>query len=154
MEKMEKLAEPSVKKLLKSDEDQLYQQLGMRSKALAQDPTLAGSFDIKVMYDGAAMGPMEDVIAFGKRIFNIWTVQANKLVCGTEAEDSADRKKLVDALGIGETAVAVALAAIIVTHLGLAPVLAAVIAAIIIKRFFNPVYKEFCTAWTSNLPNV
>jgi hypothetical protein len=155
MAKLEKLAGPAVQDLLRKDEDQLYKELGMRTRALALEPSrMAGSFDLSVTYDKAAMGPMDDVLELGKRIFTIWTVEANKLLCGTEAGDQEDRKKLQEALGLGETAVAAALAAILVVHLGLAPALAAVVAALIIKRFFNPAYKEFCKTWTNSLPNV
>jgi len=153
MKNLEEAAKPAVEQLLRKDEDQLYKELGMRTKALAQDPYLmTGSFDLEVTYDMAVMGPMDEIRQFGQRLFGRWTVEAHKLLCGTEAEDEEDRKKLGNELGISDIAVGALLAGVLVSHLGIAAALAAVVAAIIVKRFFRPTYEEFCKAWTKNLP--
>jgi hypothetical protein len=153
MTNLEKEAKPAVELLLRKDEDQLYKELGMRTKALEQDISVAGSFDPEVTYN-IAMGPMDEVLKLGQRLFNRWTVEANKLLCGAEAEDIEDREKLRNALGINDVAVAALLAAVLVSQLGIAAALAAVLAALIVKRFFHPTYEEFCKAWTKNLPEV
>ncbi len=151
MVELEKIAEPVVDKLLRADEEQLYEQLGIRAKALARDPSIAGSFDIEILYDQTEMGAKEEVLKLGRRVFHRWNVEAHKLVCGTSTQDITERNKLRDAFGLSETAVAAVLSAFLVAQLGIAPVLAAVVAAILCKRFFNPAYEEFCTAWARNL---
>ena len=150
-----KQAEPAVKKLLKSDEEQLYEKLGIRAKAIAHDPTKGSSFEPHVTYDSAQMGLKEDVMEFGQRLFNRWNVESYKLICGSDTEDRKDRKDLVKAFSSNdEVIIAASLSALLVTNLGLAPAIAAVMAALIVKRFFRPAYEEFCLLWIKKLPNL
>ncbi|NJD52282.1 MAG: hypothetical protein FIB07_05375 [Candidatus Methanoperedens sp.] len=152
---LSKQAEPAVQKLLKSDEEQLYEKLGIRAKAIAQDPTKGSSFEPQVTYDKAQMGLKEDVMEFGQRLFNRLDLEAYKLICGSETEDTNDRKDLIKAFSTNDEAtIAAALSALLVTNLGLAPAIAAVVAVILVKRFFRPVYEEFCQTWKKNLPTV
>ena len=145
------MAAPAMKKLLKSDEDQLFEQLGMRMKTMTLNPSSAGTFDMKVKYDGATMGLKEDIQELGRKIFKRWNAETHDLVCGKDAADSEDRGKLLEALGLGPEAVAAFIAGLLITNFALAPALAAVIAAIIIKRYFSPAFQEFCSAWTNGL---
>lgn len=57
---------------------------------------------------------------------------------------------MIAALGGGDVAVASALTALLI-HLGLAPVLAPIVAVIVAKRFFRPAYEEFCKTWKEKL---
>lgn len=154
MSDLTKQAEPVVKQLLKADESQLYGQLGIRELAIEKDPTKADFFDPQVTYDQARMGAMEDVKELGKRIFDRWNVEAYKLACGSDAEDMKDREELLNAFGISDVAVAATLTALLVTHLGIAAAIAAVVATLIIKRFFRPTQEEFCRAWRKKLPEL
>ena len=152
MSDLTKQAEPIVKQLLKAEETQLYEQLGIRELAIEKDPTKADSFDPQVTYDQAQMGIKEDVQQLGIRIFERWNVEAYKLICGADAEDSQDREELLKAFGISEVAVAATLSALLVTNLGISAAIAAVVAALLIKRFFRPAQEEFCRVWKKNLP--
>ncbi|GLI47302.1 hypothetical protein [Methanoculleus bourgensis] len=152
MTDLEEAAKPAVINLLQKDEDQLYVELGMRQKAYTQDLSISGSFDPVVMDDIAVLGPMDEIREFGQRLFNRWTLEAHKLLCGAEKEDVEDIQQLQNAFGIDDVAVAAFLATVLVTQLGIAAALAAVVAAIIVKRFFHPTYEEFCRAWTRHLP--
>jgi hypothetical protein len=147
-------AEPVVAKLLKSDEDQLYEQLGIRNAALRIDPAKAGSFDPVVVYDGSHMGMKEEVRELGKRLFNRWNREGFELACGVAVEDEADRQQMMKALGLGDTAAAAALSALLVSNFGVAPAIAAVVAVLVIKRFFRPTFEEFCAVWRKNLDPV
>lgn len=144
-------AESAVKNLLQADEGQLYEQLGIRAKALAEDPTQGSSFEPQVTYDVAQMGLKEDVREFGQRLFHRWNVETYKLICGSDPKDKEDREDLMNAFGVDDGAVAAALTALLITNLGLTPALAVVIAAITVKRFFRPAYQEFCRIWEKNL---
>jgi hypothetical protein len=139
--------EPAVRLLLVADETQLYEQLGIRLKAIVVNPAKAGSFEPEVAYDPAEMGLKEDVLELGKRVFHRWAVEAHKLVCGSAVDDLAARQDLVNAFGVGDATVAATLTAILVSQLGISPALAAVMAVIVCKRFFRPAYEEFCGAW-------
>lgn len=147
-----KQTESAVANLLESDEDQLYEQLGIIAKAMGGNPSVSASFQPKVTYSEAVMGPMDDVRDLGKRIFRRWNKEAHKLICGSEEIDEKDREKLKQAFGFGEVTVAGALTGLLVTQFGLAPAIAAVLAALIAKRFFRPAYDEFCEFWKEKLP--
>jgi len=143
--------ESAVAPLLSADEDQLYAELGIRARALALDPAVAGEFDPHVQYSEAEMGVLDDVRAFGQRLFRRWNRELNGLICGADPDDAAERKKLADTIGLGETAVAAFVATLIVSSLGLAPAIAAVVAAIVVKRFLRPTLEELCVVWGESL---
>jgi len=151
MSDLSKQAEPAVEKLLKSEENQLYEQLGIRAKAIASDLTKGSSFEPQVIYVQAQMGLKEDVLEFGRRLFTRWNVESYKLICGSDLQDQIDRKDFANAFKVNDVTVAATLSALLVSQLGLVPALAAVIATLAIKRYFRPGYEEFCQVWKNNL---
>ena len=143
-------AESAVKNLLQSDEGQLLEELGMRTEAIAQDITKAGSFEPQVVYNAADMGPKDVLRDVGSRIFRRWNKEAYKLMCGKDPDDSKQRTELTKAIGLGDVAVAAALTSALI-YIGAAPAIATIIAAIIVKRFFASALEEFCEIWQENL---
>jgi len=138
----------AVRTLLKQDEDRLYEELGKRARAMAANPKVAASFAPRVIYEKRTMGILDDLREFGRRLFRRWNEEAYNLVCGSQARDEKDRKDLLEAVGIGDAAVVAAvISGGLVAYLGVAPALAAVIAALIVKRFWRPTYAEFCHCW-------
>jgi hypothetical protein len=152
MEESRVSAGPAIEKLLRAEEDQLYEQLGMRLRAISKDPAVAGSFQPVLMPDIEIMGTLDDLREVGQRLFQRWSREAHSLVCGMNNSSDTDRRQLLAAFGMGEVTAGAALSAELVTHLGLAPALAAVIAALLVKRFFRPAYEEFCQLWLERLP--
>lgn len=150
MTDINKQAESAIRNLLQSDENQLLEELGMRTAAIAKDISKAGSFEPQVVYDAADMGPKDMLRKAGNRIFSRWNKEAYKLLCGKDPDDSKQRTELTNAIGLGDVAVAAALTSALV-YIGAAPALAAIIAAIIVKRFFAPALDEFCEIWKENL---
>jgi hypothetical protein len=146
MTDIKKQAEPTMQGLLQSPEEQLFEQLGLRAQAISQDITLAGSFAPQVVYSEAEMGVKEALGKVGRRLFRRWNKEAYKLLCGDDPEDKEQRTELQNAIGAGDVAVAAALTSALV-YIGAAPALAAIIAAIIVKKFFAPAYEEFCVLW-------
>jgi hypothetical protein len=144
-------AKPAVSKLIEGDEDQLFEELGIRARAIGASPEVSGSFDPVVEFDEVAMGPLDAVADLGRRIYRRWEGEAHKLVCGGEGEDKEERQALQAAFRVDSATVASLIAAGLVSYFGLAPAIAAVVAAIIAKRFFRPVYEEFCAAWSERL---
>ncbi len=157
MTDLSKQAESAVKNLLEADENQLYEKLAMRSKAIARNITICSSFEPQgIVSNDIQMGSRDDLQDFGRRLFSRLNAEAFKLFCGSDPQDKKDRAELAGAFSIKGTEVTVAtvLSSLLVTHLGLAPAIAAVIAALVMKRFFHPAYEEFCKFWEKNLPKV
>ena len=144
-------AEAAVEALLESDESQLYEQLGILSNALNETPAVVAGFDPEVSYDQAAMGPLDDIRKLGRRIFARWEKETYRMLCGGGADDTNDRQAIKDALGIGGTALATYLATTLVATFALAPAVAVVIGAIVVRRYFNPAYDEFCSVWSERI---
>src|SRR5690242_746099 len=90
-------AQPALEKLLQSEPDQLFAELGLRQKAIQADVTQAAMFETTATYDPEFAGPLDALKDFGRRFFNRFSKDAYALVCGNDQENSAERKKLMDA---------------------------------------------------------
>jgi hypothetical protein len=134
--------------LFDSGEDQLFEELGIRLQAITEDPAVAGTFTPDVTYDVTTMGPLDTIRSVGKRLFARWEREAYSFVCG---EHDADRETLVKALSIDAKTAGAVLAGMLVANLGIAPALAAVVATILMKRFFAPTVQELCSIWKERL---
>ena len=145
-------AQPLLNDLLKAEETQLYEILGIRENAIVADPNKRSLLDPEVTYDQAQMGVKEDVLELGKSIFERWAFEAYKLACGSEDADLEDRKKLITSSGVSEVAIASTITGLLITELAVPAAIAPVIAAIAVKRFFRPAYEEFCRVWKKKLP--
>ncbi len=151
MSTMTELAVPIVQNYLQCDDMQLYEQIGILSRAIGRDPALAGSVEPSVVYDRAEMGLKEDVLVLGQRVYRRWNREAYDLLCSSTTTGEIDRRELANAFGISDVAVAAILAGLIVTNFGLAPAIATVIAALVVKRFMRPAYEEFCEVWSKHI---
>ena len=141
--------EPGVDQLLMKTEDELFEQLGRRARAIEGPEVLGDQSDFDVSFDPSdARDAFQDL---GARIYQRWEREAFRLVCGDGHGDGADRERLVEAFGVGGTAVGAMITAGLASTFGLAPAIAAVIAAIVVKRFLRPAYEEFCAAWRGRL---
>lgn len=147
MAEIKKQANEAAEKLLQSDKDQLYVTLGVRLKAIEKNPGMASSFHPEVEYDETQMGVLDDVREFGRKAFKRIEISAKKIVCGNEAADKEQRQQIVDAFGVSSTAVTSTMSTVFVSSLGLAPAIAAVIAALIVKVCFKSGYEAFCAGW-------
>lgn len=151
MPSIEDHARTAVEELLQSEENQLYEEIAIRNRAILEDPTVAGQFQPSVTYDAKLMGPMDDLRAFGRKYYQKVSNEAYGLVCGSGQQDSAERKKLLDAFGVGKTEVAAALAALLVAKLAIAPAIAVVLAALIVRIVFKPAHEAMCEVWATKL---
>jgi hypothetical protein len=152
MPELQDQAKAAVEKLLQSPEDQLFAELGLRGKAIADDPAVAGQFDPDISYDAEFAGPMDALKEFGQRYFDKVNRQVYDLVCGDAKESQEDRSKLRDAFGMDKTTFAAVLGGVLVSSFGWAPAIAAVVAALVVKIFFRPGYELACQMWREKLP--
>jgi hypothetical protein len=151
MTELNDVARPAVEQLMQSDEDQLYVELGVRTHAIRQNPSLAGSFNPAVSYNAALMGPMDDIRAFGRSFFDRLGRDCYSLVCGEKAVDAEERNKLQKAFTLGKTEVAAGIAGLLVAHLAIAPAIAAVLAALVVKLFFRNAHAAMCEVWAGKI---
>jgi hypothetical protein len=132
------------------DEAALIELLGMRAKAINHDPSIAGDLSPDIQHDAKYLGPLDDIKSLGLRILARWNKELFKIVCGGSTDDSDDRSKILNALTLSEGAAIAALIPVL-TGLGLAPALAAVLAAIIVKRFLGSAMETVCEAWAKQV---
>ncbi len=143
------LAQPAVAALNQADTstDDLYQELGLRLKAMQQDVSLSSSFQPTIPHNIQAQGAAEDLRKFGELFFQRVHGQAFELICGSQNQDNEQRQQVLDAFGVGRDAVGAAIAGILIAQLGLAPIIAPVVAALILRLVFKPAYESMCGVW-------
>src|SRR5690242_9664832 len=128
MPDLESSAQPAVEKLLQSDPNQLYAELGLRQKAIQADPAQAGMLETTATFEAELAGPLDALRDIGRDFFNRVSKDAYSLVCGADKQKSGERTKVLNAFGLGPTAVAAAMSAAFVSWFGWAPAIAAVVA--------------------------
>jgi hypothetical protein len=143
-------AAPVVAELSQLDDDLLYQQIALRVRGLEQDYGRAGDLRLEVSYQAELMGPLDDLADFGRRFFERFNRDAYGLVCGTE--DAKEREKIKQAFGLGRQTVGGVIVGLLITHLALAPAVAAVVAALIVRLFLENSYEAMCSVWKDRLP--
>jgi hypothetical protein len=142
----------ALEKLLQSDPDQLFTELGLRHEAIKLDPSQAGLYQTTATYDAAMMGPLDFLKEWGQNFFDRFSKDVYGLVCGIDKENSDERKKLLQAFGLGDAAFGAALTAVLMSWFGWAPAIAAVVAALVVKLFFKNAYASMCEVWKKRLP--
>ena len=145
MASLERTGGSAATSLAARDPDELYELLAIRARTIVADPDQAGNPALSAEYDAALMGPLDDLRAWGQRFFTRFNADAYALVCG--AGDAAERKKILDAFGVSREAVAGAMVTLIVGNLGLAPAIATVVVALVLRLFFEDSYKAMCDVW-------
>jgi len=123
-------------------EDDLLLLLARQDKAISADPSAADNPELDPDYDDPTMS-LDALKSLGSRILKEWNKRLFKLVCANA--DDADRKKLVDAFGMGETALVAAVASLLLTIAS--PAIAAAASVIIVKQFLLPAGGVVCEVW-------
>jgi hypothetical protein len=154
------MAEPNVtiesqlRRLIQLDEAQLLDQLGSRAAVIQRDAFRSEELHLDELpedEDLVALGIGTDMKAFGGRVLRRWNRSAYEILCGDNPSDAGTRAKLKNAIGLGDIATAGVLTTVLL-NIGLSLELAPIVAAIIVKKFFNPAYEEFCICWREKLP--
>jgi hypothetical protein len=145
------LTNQEIQKLIQSDENQLLEQLGMRSVVVNRDLKKSAEVELNLSTaDIRAMGIKDDMKDLGNRILRRWNRSAYDLACGGDPDDAKTRDDLERALGLGEAAAIGVLTGALI-GIGLMVALAPVVATLLVKKFFNPAYGEFCAYWKEKL---
>ena len=137
--------------LLSETPSSLFSELGIRSLAIEERPELAEQIEI-VLEPGKYLGPAQDFSEIGKTFFDKVNKNCYELVCSSEELNREDREKLIRALSIGPTDVALCLSTILVSYHVVAPALAGVIATLIVKICYQPACETICEFWANRLP--
>jgi len=128
------------------EDEALYVLIGMREKAVANEPALKDDPNLEVVYAEPTMGPLDDIKRLGKRITNRWNKELYAIVCGNEDKDTEVRQSLLNSLSLGEAAVIAAVASALI-GLGVGAAIAAPLAPLLVRRFIWPAKDELCEAW-------
>lgn len=145
-------AQPAVAALENRDTDDLYKELGRRLYAIQDDFTISASFSPKINTQLESQGVADDLGKFGQIFFERVNVQAYQLICGSQSQDSSQRQQVLDAFGVNRATVGAAIASLLIVQLGLAPAIATVVAALILRTVFQPAYEAMCEVWSEKLP--
>jgi hypothetical protein len=140
----------AVEVLLQTEEQQLYEQLGLRSRLVEDDFSISGSITPGLREVDDELVSREDLAELGRRIFTEINVAAWQLLCGEEEADTEERKKLLGAFNVGQTSVAAYLTVGLI-GIGVSPFFAPVVAALAVKLFFKPTYQATCEFWKERL---
>ena len=152
MEKNKQLARQSVEALIDLPEDELFRKLGVTINKVGADGTLASDFALSVQTPVPQEQGAADVLgAFGRAYFNRFERQAFNLLCGDDASSEADRDKLSEAFHLTKADAAAAVTAVLIAQLALAPAVATILGALIVKLLFQPALDATCDVWSRRL---
>jgi hypothetical protein len=134
------------KLLLEKDEDALEVLIGLRQKAIDENPGLAAKPDLYPKYDSTDMGALDTLKGLGHRVANRWNKELYRIVCENKGSANKEREDLLNALNLGDAAIVGVVASILI-GLSVPPPIAAAVAALIVKKFISPAKDELCAAW-------
>jgi hypothetical protein len=86
----------------------------------------------------------------GKRIFQRWNRALHEFACTPDKEDEDIRRKLLNAIA-GKEGGAAVIAGIMAGTFGVSPVVAAIVAALLLKVIINPALDEVCQLWAKEI---
>ena len=142
---------PILEKLLDVDDLTLLEKLGMRGKAVQIGTPSAVGYDPVLVHDAGVMGPLDDLRELGRRLVGRWNRELFKVMCGDDKADQKDRESLLQSIGLGDVAIASAVTAVLVSSFAVAPAIAIVIAALVVKRIISPGGAVACEFWAEKL---
>ena len=137
------------------DEDVLEARLGILAQEMGGDLTgksaprgvALDSIDIEAT-SRALIPP--GAVELGQKVFDRVNAEAYKILC-TPLGDESTRETLDKALEENYTKAAGMLAPVLVSSLGLAPAVAAIVASLIIKRISKDIAGGICSTWEKSL---
>lgn len=142
----------AVRDLADEDENGLLAKLGAYSVAFAQNPADFNAPATSARIDVGTAGPLDDMIALGKRILKRWQKAIFDLVCGTEGVDAQAKKTILDALKLNSPeALAAAITSVLISAFSVGPAIAAVVGVLFGKVLLPAAGDELCGFWKERL---
>ncbi|MBD2124550.1 hypothetical protein [Trichocoleus sp. FACHB-262] len=141
-------------RLVELSDDQLLLRLGMSSQGISEDledQTRSASIDSIDFSEYELTRANEDALNFGQRLFKRLNAASYELMCKDPFDDGETLKQLNAAMKDSTSKAAGLLAPVLVANLGLAPAVAAIVAALIIKKFSEVIAGEICDTWKRTL---
>ncbi|HEY9800493.1 MAG TPA: hypothetical protein V6D28_28670 [Leptolyngbyaceae cyanobacterium] len=147
-----------MQKMMDLDEDTLKAQLGIHAQEAAQDLTArsASIENLDEMLTAIPRGavPSGQDVSFGNRLFKRLNVKSYNLLC-SDVSDLLGKddtlNKLKDAYEESAAKAAGFLAPVLIANLGLAPAIAAIISALVIKTISSATAETICEVWQEKL---
>jgi hypothetical protein len=141
------------------DEEQLEAQIGSHALAIGDDvvgrgtkgidPASLDSIDAGVASKGA-IDPR--FLEIGKRLFDRVNPLVYEIMCKPLGGDDLETQKILDeAISQNYTKAAGMLAPVLISGLGLAPAVATLLAALIVKKIANYTATGICETWEKSL---
>ncbi|MBW4640393.1 MAG: hypothetical protein KME05_19620 [Gloeocapsa sp. UFS-A4-WI-NPMV-4B04] len=141
-------------KLVELDDNQLMLHLGMSTQGISKDlegQTRSASIDSIDLSLYEITRSNQDTLHFGQRLFKRLNASSYELLCKDPFDDGETLQKLNEALKDSIAKAAGFLAPVLVANLGLAPAIAAIIAALIVKTISKAFADEICATWKQSL---
>ena len=144
-----------IENLAKLDEETLQAQLGMQAQTLEENLTRGASREstnLKMMPVPKGL-ESNKFIELGQNLFKRLNGEAYDLLCGNDpfADGGKTMKKIEDAYDQSSTKAAGVLAPILVTNLGLAPAIAAIVATLIVQKIAKAAGETICSMWQESV---
>ncbi|MFL5757077.1 MAG: hypothetical protein ACJ77N_12355 [Chloroflexota bacterium] len=131
------------------DDDELYQQLGLRIRAIERDPSIAG--DLSPDVPATEMGiSFVDLREFGRRTFVTLSAPAMGVVCAGAGEGHS-LEALLRSFGTSGTAVTAALTTVLIGQLAIAPAVAGIVATLVVGKVAPATLQGLCGGWGRKL---
>jgi hypothetical protein len=142
----------AVQPLAALEEDDLYQLLALRVRAMERDPAAAGQLAPTLPTAGELGIAVPDLAKLGRELFGRISMIGYATVCGPEASGSYRFERLLATLNKDVATVSAAVAGLLVVQLAIAPAVAAVVATIVVGHGAPATLGALCGAWKSRLP--
>lgn len=133
------------------DEEALYRLLALRMKTLERNPAMAGEFSPATIAPTELGIAVPDLVAFGRNAFLRLATAGQSMICGTEANQGFHLQRILSTLNTDVTTVTAAVATMLVGQLAIAPMIAGIVATIVVGKVAPNSLEALCKTWASKL---
>jgi hypothetical protein len=134
--------------LVKLAPPDLFAALGHQVSEAARGAPGVTSFAVTVDLDELDRGVLTDL---GKRIFARWNRTLHDFLCKASSEDQDLKSRVLQALSGKDVSASAILVGVLVGTFGLAPAVATIVSALVVKLVVQPAGDEICKFWDEQL---
>jgi len=144
-----------IENLQQFDEDELKIKLGTYVQELGDNLNERGAIsDLEeVSRGGVPRGPLADkALEIGERLLKKMNAESYDLLCGNPFGDQGEMLQTIEAAMKENTTKAAGLITpVLVTNLGLAPAVAAIVSTLIVQKIAKSVGETICSSWEKTI---